>query len=114
MLEMDQLMRQFKLLALQAIPEIERQAIKFYNETRTKIESPEKWNLALDFGVAKYKQLTDTLPVIGDTTIDDVFVRSLMDDAMKWAWREIGDVVNDVTKEPSNVDMHIPSPGPRE
>ena len=103
--------RHLKLLALKAVPEIERRAIEWYLKTGEKIVGKAKDGQALDAIMAAYKVATSSIPGLNMTTIDDELVRKAAREALDWAWNEIGDIVNDASKPPVTDDASLPKGG---
>ena len=105
------LKRHLKLLALKAIPEVERRAIEWYLKHGEKIVGQAKDGQALDAIMEAYKVATSSIPGLNATTIDDELVRKYAREALDWAWNEIGDIVNDASKPPVADDSSLPKGG---
>lgn len=100
---------QMKLLALRAIPEIERRAAEAWKVHGTKITDKEEQ--AVEYIVGSYATATAGVPGLNATKFDDEIVRDQARKALKWAWAQIGDIVNDVTREPVTNDLSLPAGG---
>ncbi len=102
---------QLRLLALKAIPEIEQKAVEWYLQHGEKIVGKAKDGLALDAIMKAYGLATSSVPGLNLTTLDDDLVRKAAREALDWAWAEIGDLINDVSKPPVTDDTTLPTGG---
>ncbi|MBZ9750744.1 hypothetical protein K7W42_07705 [Deinococcus sp. HMF7604] len=105
MFNLKQLELQMKLLALRAIPEIERRAAEAWQQHGSKVTDKE--NQALAYIVGAYATATAGVPGLNATKFDDEIVRDHARKALRWAWGQIGDIVSDVAREPVTDDTSL-------
>ncbi|WP_019585204.1 hypothetical protein [Deinococcus apachensis] len=101
---------EFKLLALKAVPEIERRALEWKAQHGDKMFA-DKRTLALDYIVSSYAAATAGVPGLNLTTLDDDFVRAQAAKALDWAWSQTGDLVNQTVHAPVTNDSTLPTGG---
>lgn len=75
MSNLEQLKNQLHIYALLAVSKIEAEAREFLLETGNKLLGEEKRLEAINVVVLKYQGLTEKLPFLKDTEIDDTWIR---------------------------------------
>ena len=101
---------QLKLLALKALPEIERQAIAAA-QTGIKLVGPAKKAQAVEYIVAQYAKATANVPGLKDTLVDDDLVREHAGEAIDWAFDHVGGLLNSLVHAPVTDDAALPQGG---
>ncbi|RJF74904.1 hypothetical protein D3875_02605 [Deinococcus cavernae] len=101
---------QLKLLALKAIPEIERRALAWLAENKDQVFG-NKRAAALAYMKEQYAKSTAHVPGLNATDIDDRWFTEQAEHYLDWAWAQLGDVVNGVVREPVNNDPTLPKGG---
>lgn len=101
---------QLKLLALKAIPEIERRAVKWLEENKDQVFGSKR-AAALAYMKDQYAKSTARIPGLNATKVDDEWFAEQAEHYLDWAWAQLGDVVNDVVREPVNNDHSLPAGG---
>lgn len=101
---------EFKLIALKALPEIERRALEWKAQHGDKVFG-DKRTLALDYIVGTYTAATAGVPGLNLTTLDDEFVRAQAAKALDWAWAQAGDLINETVHAPVTNDASLPAGG---
>lgn len=109
-MNMQMLKLQLKLLALKAIPEIERRAVKWLAENKDQVFGSKR-AAALAYMKEQYAKSTAGIPGLNATDLDDKEFAKLAEKYLDWAWAQLGDVVNDVVREPVNNDHSLPAGG---
>jgi len=98
---------QLKLLALKALPEIERQSVAVA-QTGIKLVSPAKRAQGTEYIVAQYAKVTANVPGLKDTLVDDALVREHAGEAIDWAFGQIGSLLNGLVHAPVADDSSLP------
>lgn len=100
-----------KLLAFEALPEIERRGLDYLQQHGTKLV--DKRQMAIDFIMARYSQFTAVIPGLNLTTIDDDLVRAKAGEAIDEAWKKLGTTLNKLSRQPITDDATLPKGGPK-
>lgn len=101
-----------KLLALKAIPEIERRAVEWLAENKGAVFG-DKREAALEYMCEQYKRSTASIPGLKDTDLDDKVFRQYAEQYLDWAWEQLGELVNDAARlpAPSTTASELPAGG---
>lgn len=101
-----------KLLALKAIPEIERRAVEWLAENKGAVFG-DKRKAALEYMCEQYKRSTSGVPGLKDTDLDDKVFREYAEKYLDWAWEQLGELVNDAARlpAPSTTASELPAGG---
>ena len=94
---------QLELLALKALPEIERQAVNIA-QTGIKLVGPAKRAQGTEYVVAQYAKATANVPGLKDTLVDDELVREHAGEAIDWTFGQIGGLLNGLVHAPVTDD----------
>ncbi|GGL16086.1 hypothetical protein [Deinococcus radiotolerans] len=98
-----------KLLALKALPDIERRALEAYERTGTVVH--DKRQFAREYVLERYAQATAKIPGLRDTKLDDLAVGAAIDETLDWAWDQLGDVLNSISHDPVVTAPDLPKGG---
>ncbi|GAA3995131.1 hypothetical protein GCM10022631_01570 [Deinococcus rubellus] len=99
-----------KLLALKALPEIERQAVAVAQAGIT-LASAAKRAQGTEYIVTQYAKATANVPGLKDTLVDDQLVREHAGEAIDWAFGQIGGLLNGLVHAPVTDDGTLPQGG---
>lgn len=100
------LMINIQLWALQAMAEVERQAVDFLKKNKDKIIGADKRVIAHDLVMARYKQLTASVPYLNSTDIDDKLVSAEIYKAIDYVWSMAGNIINNLGKEAIDANVN--------
>lgn len=107
---MQMLKLQLKLLALKAVPEIERRALAWMAEHKDQAFGSKR-EAALTYMKEQYAKSTQRIPGLNATTVDDELFAAYAGQYLDWAWAQLGAVVNGMSHEPVNNDATLPAGG---
>lgn len=108
-MNMNVLKLHLKLLALKALPDIERRALEAYQRTGVVIK--DKRAFARQYVLDRYAKATAHVPGLNATTLDDLAVGAAVDEALDWAWDQLGDVLNSISHDPEVRAPELPQGG---
>lgn len=98
-----------RLLALKALPDVERRALEVYERTGVIVKDKEE--LAVQYGMERYAQVTAKVPGLNATTLDDLAVETMMREAVRWAWGKLGVALNEISHDPEVRAPELPQGG---
>ncbi|GBF05831.1 hypothetical protein DAERI_060091 [Deinococcus aerius] len=96
----------FRTLAAKAIPAIEAQAIQYYLQHAAELKG--KADLALDYAMRQYADLTRNVPLLNTTTLDDTMVREQLRQALAWAWERADERVKQAARDVRQAETQPP------